>query len=119
MSLAHTEQRAFHRKRSHQWIDARSLALARAVVAKIGRDPSLLEIARGNIRRWKSKLQPWPTALEEWERILAEPSVDLIVSALVADDEEGRRRRQSSPFAGVLSDDERRAILREYETIGT
>jgi hypothetical protein len=112
MSLAHTEQRAFHRKRSHQWIDARSLALARAVAAKISRNPSLLDIARGNLQRWRGTVQPWPGALEEWEQILAEPSVDAIVSALVADDEEGRRRRQSSPFAGVLSGEERGAIFR-------
>jgi len=93
--------------------------LLRADAAKTCRDPSLVDIARENLRRWRATLQPWPKALEEWEHILAQPSVDRIVDALVADDEEGRRRRQSSPFAGVLSEEERLAVFREYETIGT
>jgi len=106
------------RKRSHQWIDARSLALAKAVAERVRRDPSTIEIARGNLRRWKETLALWPPALQEWERILQESPVETILEALVADDEDGRRRRQSSPFTGVLSESERRAIFEEYEAIG-
>jgi hypothetical protein len=41
--------------RSHDWIDARSLALHEAVAAKIEVTPALLDIARGNLARWLSE----------------------------------------------------------------
>ena len=107
------------KKRSHEWIDARSLDLARAVAEKVRRDPSLLEKARGNLSRWKDRLHPWPRALQEWEEILGHPSLDRILLLLVEDSEEGRRRRQSSPFTGILTPGERQAIFERYEALGT
>jgi hypothetical protein len=40
--------------RSHQCIDQRSLALHHAVAAKLEAQPQLLEVARDNLRRWRS-----------------------------------------------------------------
>ena len=112
-------QRPILRKRSHQWIDARSLALAKAVAKKIRRDPQLLDTARDSLRRWKKRIIPWPRALREWEEILANFPLDTVLAMLLEDSEEGRRRRQSSPFPGVLTPQERRAIFDHYEAIGT
>ena len=106
------------KKRSHQWVDARSLALAQRIAAKIMDDPSLVDRARDNLARWASRLDAWPAALREWKEMLANASVEEILSALLADDEEGRRRRQSSPFTGILSPAERKAVFDEYEAIG-
>ena len=105
--------------RSHEWIDARSLALAEAVGERIRADPSLLDVARKNLLRWRRRMHPWPHVLQEWEAILAEGSADEILAALVSDSEEGRRLRQSSPFAGILTPAERKEIFDRYEEIGT
>ena len=94
-------------KRSHDWIDARSLALAQAVAEKIRHDPSLLQRALENLARWKERRQTGPLCLTEWEEILAGRNVDDVLAILVEDSEEGRRRRQSSPFTGFLTPPER------------
>ena len=107
------------KKRSHEWIDARSLAMAEAVAEKVGRDPALVQTAVGNLARWKARRSPWPACLREWEEILASCDVDDLLRILVEDSEEGRRRRQSSPFTGILTPRERREIFERYEAIGT
>ncbi len=99
--------------RSHEWIDRRSLALHQAVAAKLAADPTLLEVARGNLRRW---LQARPvSALREWSDLLERLSVHDVIAILRSPDETATRLRQSSPFAGVLSREERQRILDAHE----
>jgi hypothetical protein len=105
-----------NRVRSHQWIDARSLALALETAAKLRRDRSLFDVAHANLRRWKAHLDPWPPALAEWEEILVGDH-DHALRLLTEDSPRGTRLRQSSPFAGVLTAAERQAILDRYESI--
>ena len=116
--VTRTQESPQLKKRSHDWIDARSLALAEAVAEKIRRDPSLLERAKDNLARWKEKRTTWPRCLEEWEEILSDFPFEDVLALLVEDSEEGRRRRQSSPFTGILTATERKAIFAHYETIG-
>ena len=53
-------------------------------------------------------------SLQEWDNILAQgPTIALAV--LTENSERGRRLRQSSPFAGVLTPQERNTIFVEYE----
>lgn len=59
-------------------------------------------------------MQPWPAALQEWELILAQGQL-VALGALIEESERGRRLRQSNPFAGVLTPQERTAIFAEYE----
>jgi hypothetical protein len=99
--------------RSHDWIDARSLALHEAVAAKIAVTPALLDIARGNLARWLSA-NPSP-ALAEWQAVLAGSSLDELLALLRSPSERAARLRQSSPFAGVLTREERAAILRRHD----
>ncbi|HXR60572.1 MAG TPA: hypothetical protein VN732_04515 [Solirubrobacterales bacterium] len=47
---------------------------------------------------------------EAWEELLARP-IEEIREAIVQDDERGRDLRQSSPLAGLLSEQERRKLL--------
>lgn len=119
MSTPHVDTPQPLQKRSHAWIDARSLALARAVAEKIRRDSSLLPKALENLARWKERRKPWPSCLKEWEEILGGRTVDDILAVLVEDSEQGRRRRQSSPFTGFLTPAERKEIFERYEAIGT
>lgn len=102
-------------KRSHQWIDARSLAMCRLIAEKIRREPALFDIARRNLERWKRTQLPWPHALAEWEKILNGNSVERVMKILTEDSEEGARLRQSDPFCGILSEEERLQFLLHYE----
>jgi hypothetical protein len=101
------------RVRSHEWIDARSLALHEAVAAKLEARPQLLDVARANLARWLAR-DP-AGALLEWARLLDQRPLDDILTLLRSSDERAARLRQSSPFAGVLTPEERLAILRQYD----
>jgi hypothetical protein len=95
---------------SHRLHDARSLAMHTAIASKIDRDPTLLEKAHDNLRRWRDRqgdsVAPW---LVEWQKLLRRPwrEVAGIITGLT---EESARLRQSSPFAGVLDVAQRRRI---------
>ena len=99
--------------KTHEQIDQRSLALARAVVEAIDKDPSRagLERARSTCRRWL--LQSPSPAAAEWSRTL-EREWEAILPLLLDPGEEGRRLRQSSPFRGILSSRERWDIYRRF-----
>ena len=100
---------------SHRLQDARSLAMHVVIAAKIDRYPQLLNKAHENLRRWRERqgdaVAPW---LVEWESLLTRswPEVAGIMCAL---NEESTRLRQSSPFAGILEDAERRRILAAFK----
>lgn len=99
--------------KTHDQIDQRSLALARAVVEAIDRDParSGLERARSTCERWLLE-SPSP-AVDEWSRILKR-AWEEIRPFLLDPGEEGRRLRQSNPFCGILSPRERWEIYRRF-----
>jgi predicted NACHT family NTPase len=99
--------------RSHDWIDRRSLALHDAVAARLEAQPELLDVARRNVARWLSR--GTQGALLEWQALLERLSVSDVVALLRSESETAVRLRQSSPFAGVLTPDERRAILRRHD----
>lgn len=99
--------------RSHDWVDRRSLALHDAIAAKIEADPGLLDVARGNLLRWIS--QRSSAALLEWLDLLDRTPVTEVARLLRSQGEYAARLRQSSPFAGILTPQERMAILRDYD----
>src|SRR6266404_5594883 len=107
---------ALMKPRSHDWIDARSLALGRAVAERLEANPELLEVARRNLQRWLSVAgdRPLPAHVE-WLRLLQTQPLPKLLELLRADDETARRLRQSSPFAGLLSPQDRWRILEDYE----
>jgi hypothetical protein len=94
----------------HNRLDARSLALHEFVARKIEAVPALLGIARANLRRDSPSL-----ALAEWEHILSSP-LKQVLALLVERSERATRLRQSSPFCGILTEAERRAIYESYST---
>jgi hypothetical protein len=102
--------------KSHRLIDARSQAFGRAIAARLASEPELIGRARATLVRWLATCSPraWAT-LQEWLVVLDGPA-DGIVALLTGDDERAVRLRQSNPFAGVLSQQERTAILRQFES---
>jgi hypothetical protein len=99
--------------RSHDWIDRRSLALHEAVAVKLEAEPALLEVARSNLRRWQN--EHFEPALREWQDLLDRVSLEELLALLRSSSEEDARLRQSSPFAGILSPDERRTIMKRHD----
>jgi hypothetical protein len=100
---------------NHKGLDERSLTLHQLVARKLLADPALLESARANVRRWQCRNGGPSPALAERERIL-DDGVEQVAEFLVERSERATRLRQSSPFAGILTDDERQAIYESYAT---
>ena len=103
----------------HSRIDARSLDLHDLVAKKITLKPELLEIAKSNIQQWRllhqdqsSKTEPY--YLKEWEDIINQ-GVEKVCIFLRDNSEYAKEMRQSSPFAGILSDDERLEIFQKWK----
>src|SRR5439155_747299 len=85
--------------------DEISLEIGRRVAARLREQPSLLQIARDNLARWRRQNDDAPALLRcyhEWEVILEWPLAE-ICKILETNTAENRRLRQNSPFAGVLS----------------
>lgn len=85
-----------------------------AVAAKLEHRPELLDVARQNLHRWLSARPA--AALREWQAILDRAPLADVICLLRARSADAARLRQSSPFAGVLSQSERQAILDVYES---
>lgn len=100
---------------SHRLLEARSLAMHAVIAEKIERDSQLLDVPRNNLQRWKAR---WveseaPAWYDEWRGIMNRPWPE--IAAIITElSEEGARLRQSSPFAGVLSADERKRIYAAF-----
>lgn len=97
------------RPSGHVRIEARSLAMHRAIAEKVRKNPRLLEAAGENIRRWRRQGVD-VTAFAEWEAIL-ERGVGETVRVLTDPSENAARLRQSTPFTGVLTPKERRRFF--------
>lgn len=90
----------------------RSLALHRAVVQQVVREPKLLERASRRVADWRASGAVALPYVEAWERILSLP-IGALTAELLEESEAGHDRRQVSPFAGVLDPRERWQILRQ------
>jgi transcriptional regulator with XRE-family HTH domain len=94
-------------------VEEKSLAVHRLIAARLLQDPAptlkkaqdnlakLRNADRGNSTRW----------LDAWDDLL-DRSIDEIVTAMLARTQQGIDLRQMTPFAGVLTDAERRKALR-------
>ncbi len=99
----------------HTRLDERSLALHRLIARKLAANPALLDKARENLRRWRKSSGSPSLAFAEWAQILTNP-VDQVAQFLEERSERATRLRQSSPFCGILTETERRAIYESYST---
>ncbi|MEP7336129.1 MAG: hypothetical protein ABI977_00060 [Acidobacteriota bacterium] len=103
---------------SHQFLDQLNLAYHRKVVVRLLASPkAVLQTAFENLRRWQKIHEGTTTAqaITEWKTLLETKSLSELAAILTEDSDEGQRLRQSSPFAGVLMEQERDAMFDDYE----
>lgn len=100
----------------HGVLDAISLELARRIAARVRSHPELIVVAHRNLERWCELHKDSPGLLRcdrEWQAILKRP-LEEVLEVLCAETEEGQRLRQNDPFVGILSDDEVKAVKRQF-----
>lgn len=103
--------------------DRFSLSLHRRIAAKLREDPvKVLSVANENLKRWLAKesfaFGPERTTLLEWKNILDSSKPREIETMIVSETDEGQRLRSSSPFAGILSQNEQTVSWNECAEIG-
>ena len=97
----------------HPHIDARSLDMARIVVERIDANPSLFNVAHENVDRWRRLHGTRSRASKEWEQILSRPWSE-IREILLEESDEGQRLRSTHPFRGIVTEEERLAIIERH-----
>jgi hypothetical protein len=96
----------------HRQADLRALAYHRAIAKRLS--PAMIDAARQRLDRWRKDGRVHPRWADEWEQVLSQP-LDQIARVIGEDSHSAADLRQSSPFAGTLSDHERRQILRAVD----
>ena len=94
--------------------ESRSLALHESVAFHLRQRPrEVVRLAHENIALMRSvdTEQHSKVYFDEWQRLLDGPT-DVLIAVAVSTDQSSRDLRQCTPFAGVLSDDERLDVLR-------
>ena len=101
--------------RTHQEVDARSLALHRLVAIETRRDPRRFNAAKATLARWRSTVcassQPY---LAEWERLM-NLGMEVCLDFASEDSEWATAMRQCSPLACTLTNQERFAFLKKWQ----
>lgn len=96
--------------------EARSIALHRAMVTELRRDPArVADLARANIARMRQANPNAAPLLDEWTHILAMPLND-VASRTLDPSNHGRELRQVTPFAGVLDGRQRAEVYRSFRS---
>ena len=90
--------------------DLISLALHHAVAFRLRSNPHLIQKAKSNLNGWLSK-NPNVQAWLEWQTILENESLKSVLEIITAETDEGQRLRSSSPFVGLITKEERKAII--------
>jgi hypothetical protein len=85
------------------------LAYHRLVASRL--DERTIRGARRLLRHWRAHGRIDVRWADEWERVLARPLPE-IAATIGADNERALALRQSSPFAGAVTEQERRRLLR-------
>ncbi len=92
----------------HRNAELRALAYHRAVARRL--DKQLVAAACRTLRRWREGGQIHPEPAQKWQAILEKP-VPSIAKFIRSDTQLARDLRQSSPFAGLITEQERRRAL--------
>jgi len=96
------------RSGDHATAERRGLAYHRAIAGRL--DRRLVGDARDRVDRLEADGHLAPRYASTWRDVLSRP-LDEIAEAIAADSQAGRDLRQSSPFAGVLNEHERRRVI--------
>jgi hypothetical protein len=95
----------------HRLAEERSIAYHRTIARRMAADPRILEQARRRVREWLDRPGGPAHHATAWDEILA-GDLESIVDFLGDPAERARELRQSSPFAGALTAEERWQIWR-------
>lgn len=101
--------------RSHQMIDLVDLAMHRAIVRKIRRQPKLYNRASRTLARWERVKRACPPPLRQWKLTLRNNDRNAVFRMLTRTDDEGNRLRSISPFRGILTQQEVAAVWARYD----
>ncbi|MGH2969777.1 MAG: hypothetical protein ACRDK0_12045 [Solirubrobacteraceae bacterium] len=94
----------------HDRAERRSLAYHRALGRRLRRP--MVDHARQTLWQWRDAGTIDPLYADQWEEVLRKPVAE--VRRMIGEDSQtGRDLRQNSPFAGMLSEAERRRILQQ------
>lgn len=96
-------------RRTHRTAELQALAYHRLVSERL--DEQLVDQARRRLDRWHRMGRIDPRWYQEWDRVLSRPIGD-IRAAISADTPAKRQLRQTSPFAGTLTEQERRLLTK-------
>jgi len=103
----------------HVLLDRRSRDLHMMIADKIRNNPHLLDVARENIARWRTRHKKEnpnrnePYYLAAWEAIL-DKGLDYTLSFMREDSEWAAQLRQSNPFPGIINQRERLEFLHTW-----
>ncbi|MBN9406804.1 MAG: hypothetical protein J0I00_15455 [Burkholderiales bacterium] len=99
---------------THAQLDERARALHRLAAARVRAEPALFERVRANLARWQRdaapQVQPY---VSEWQA-LADQGLPACLAMAEEDSPHADALRQASPFAGILSNAERLAFLKDW-----
>lgn len=98
--------------RTHRTVERQSLAYHRLVAERL--TPELIDQALAQLERWEHEGRIHGKWADEWRRILEEP-IEEVRRVLRSDSVRACELRQTSPFIGVLTEQERRRILEAVE----
>ena len=87
--------------------------MARIVVERIDADPGLFNVAHENLERWRRLHGALSRANEEWKQLLERPWRE-IREVLLEESDEGQRLRSTHPFRGIVTEEERLAIMKRH-----
>ncbi len=98
---------------AQEQLNQRSIEFGKAIVKKLENDRRLWQIPLKNLKRWKvARNGELSLPLLEWETLLNSEPRQKIMAILVGTDENSMHLRSSSPFTGILTHEERHAILK-------
>jgi hypothetical protein len=98
--------------RSHRTAELHALAYHRLVAERL--DDQVANQARRRLSTWRAEGRIHPHWAQEWEHLLALP-LPRLAREIPADTPHARELRQTSPFAGVLNEHERRRLVELVE----
>lgn len=100
------------RSRTHRTAEVHSLAYHRLVAERL--DQGVVDEARRRLANWRRAQRIDPRWADAWEKVLGRP-VASVAKTISADTPRARALRQTSPFAGLLTEQERRRLTQAVE----
>jgi len=92
----------------HRAAELRGLAYHRVIARRL--DRPMIEAARHQIWQWEHEGRIEPARADRWAEVLRRPLAE-VRELIISDTSAAAELRQASPFAGRLSEPERRRIL--------